>query len=137
MEETKDNGKITDEQLLAISDIDIKDEKYSADDRRRRDELIKQKRLERYQKDPETFLEISDIICAAVRNRRSNFGMALIMGNASREEVDKAWSELNHRFQISLTQMDIESDMKRQAANGLIKSKGGILNFARGSGNIQ
>lgn len=94
-------------------------------------EQFKEDRLKRYQEHPETFVELSEIVVMSIRNPKSQLGISLFMGNASRKEIDLSWSELNHFISKSLMNMDIESAMKKEAEKNLIHKPGGILNFAR------
>jgi hypothetical protein len=127
-EEIKDNGKLTDEQLLAISDIDIQDtKKYCDEDRNHRDELLNKQRIKRFNEAPETFIEISELICAAIRNPKSPLGISIWIGNAKRSEIDVGWSELSHRISLCLRQMDMASEIMKQGK--IVLAKHGM--FAR------
>jgi hypothetical protein len=129
-EEIKDNGKLTDEQLLAISDIDIQDtKKYCDEDRNHRDELLNKQRIKRFNEAPETFIEISELICAAIRNPKSPLGISIWIGNAKRSEIDIAEIELVHRVSLARRQMDITSEMLKQGKIEPVKH--GMFDFAR------
>ena len=97
------------------------------------EEQLKQERLERYQKDPNTFIELSELIMACVRNPKSHLGMSVFVGHCKRSELDIAQVELNHISNKQRIQMDIASEMKHQIANGMIKTPNqhGMMNFAR------
>jgi hypothetical protein len=93
-------------------------------------------RLERYQKNPDTFIEIDEIVFASVRNPKSRLGISIFIGNARRMEIDVSWAEMNHAINKSLLNMDIEGAMKQQSAATLVKPMShGVLNFARGRRN--
>jgi hypothetical protein len=94
-------------------------------------EQLKQERLERYKENPDNFVELKDIVMCAIRNPASGIGISVYTGNCRRSEFDIALAELNHIAQKRLIQMDIEMEMKKQAASKLITPKGGIMNFVR------
>jgi hypothetical protein len=131
-EETKDNGKLTDEELLKISDIDIQDaKKYCDGDRQRRNELLDKRRIERFTSNPDTFIEISELICAVMRNPKSQLGISVFIGNAKRSEINNSQIELNHRLDLARRQMDIEAEMRKQADKNLIHKPGSFLQGLR------
>jgi len=134
-EENKEgNGQLTDEELLKVSAIDIQDpQKYTDEHRKKYDELQMAARLQRYQKDPRTFIELSDIVLMAVRNPQSQLGISVFVGNCKRSEMDIAEAEVNHLLHKQRLQLDIAQEMKQQAMKNLVMPhKGGILNFVRG-----
>ena len=93
------------------------------------EEQLKQERLDRYTKAPDTFVEIDELICAVIRNPKSQLGISVMLGNAKRSEIDLAWAELNHRISFSLRQMDIAAEMKNHPK--IIPAKHGMLDGAR------
>jgi len=95
-------------------------------------EQFKQERLERYQKNPETFLEFQDIIFATIRNPKSALGVSVLICNCKRTEMDIAQVEINHRLNMLRSRMDIEAEMKKQAVEGLIVTQPHkIIDFLR------
>ena len=95
------------------------------------EEQLKQERLERYQKNPEMFFEAAEIILAALNNPKEKFSPSILVGKCSRAELDVAQVELNHRINLIRNRMDIEAQMKMQAAKELITPTHGIRNFMR------
>jgi hypothetical protein len=99
-------------------------------------EQTAQERLERYQKDPLSFVEMSDVILAAVRNPKSQIGISVAIGQCKRSELDVSWAEMQHIITKFMIRMDVEADMKRQAAEQIIKPGGDngkhrIMDFMR------
>lgn len=86
-----------------------------------------QERLERYQKNPTAFIEISELICAVMRSNKSQLGISVYIGPAKRSELNMAFAELNCRLGFMLQQQMIQSEEKRIVT----PDKGGILGFAR------
>lgn len=84
------------------------------------DEQLKEERLVRYNSNPDSFIEISELVCAAMRNPKSQIGVSIMVGNVKRSELNQAQAELNHRIDLCRRSMDIESDMKQQAAKNLL-----------------
>ena len=128
----KPEEKISDEALVKISEVDIEDKlKYSDADRSRRTDLLLTERLERYTKDPNTFIEVSEIIACIIR---SPFGpMMLIQG--TKMELQIGWAELNRRMIDELRRMDLEQAMKNKSMlhkHGDHQIAGGFFNKLRG-----
>jgi hypothetical protein len=97
------------------------------DNGKKTEETLAQERLERYQKDPLSFVELQDVIHMTVRNPKSPIGISVFRGNAKRSEVDLSWSELNFVIHKSMAEMDIASAMKHQANKNLIHKAGDFL----------
>ena len=97
------------------------------------EEQLKEERLERYKKNPELFFETTEVILCCFRNPKSSMGVSAFVGRCKRQELDIADAELHHIANKYRIQMDVETDMKRQMAGGLIKPKPthGMMNFAR------
>lgn len=87
------------------------------------EEQLKQERIDRFNKDPETFVEISELICGVVRNTNAPLGMSIFVGDARRSEIDIAQVELNHRINLIRRGMDAPSKIQ--------PAKGSMLNFVR------
>lgn len=81
---------------------------------------LKEERLARYNTDPDSFIEISELICAAIRNPKSQLGISVLVGNCKRSELNNAQVELEHRMSLVRRSMDIESEMKKEAVKNLI-----------------
>lgn len=96
-------------------------------------EQLDKERSERFAKEPYSFIEINELICGAIRNPKSSIGISIMIGDrCRRSELNNAQIELNHRMELARRSLDIEAEMKQQAAKNLIvPQKGGILNFAR------
>jgi len=91
-------------------------------------EQLDKERSERFAKEPFSFVEINELICAAIRNPKSQLGISVLVGNCKRSELNNAQVELAHRLELARRAMDIEMEMKHPK---IIPAKGGILNFAR------
>lgn len=79
-------------------------------------EQLSQERLERYQKAPESFVELSSIVCMIIRNPKSGLGISGFVNPAtSRTQLDIAQAELNHLINKIRMQMDVASEMKKQS----------------------
>lgn len=96
-------------------------------DGKKTEEQLAQERLERYKKEPNRFVEVSEMIACVVRT--SDAGpMILIKG--TKFELQLAWAELNQKIMQKISQQEMEATMKKQA---LIKPGflGGIRNMGR------
>ncbi len=91
------------------------------------EEQLKTERAERYTKDPDTFIELSEVVCVVIRNPKSQLGVSVMVGNAKRSEIDIAQIELSYRIDLVRRQMDIQSEQ----AHKIIPAKHGILDGAR------
>jgi hypothetical protein len=91
-------------------------------------------RLARYQAKPDSFIEIDELVLGVIKNPRSAMGISAFVGKCKRMELDVAAMELNHIIHKVMLNMDIEAQMKKQAADQLIKKvpAGGIMNFVKG-----
>lgn len=92
-------------------------------------ELIASERLARYQANPESFVELSEIIACVVRNPGLGLGVATYIDtHTKREEFDIAYSEL----QVSLIDMALQFRMRQDlATKKVIPAKGSFLNGIR------
>jgi len=71
-------------------------------------------RQARYIANPDMFLEISDIIAAAIRTPGTGIGISIYVAPAKRSEYDAAFTELNLRLLTTLMGMDKEQWLKQQ-----------------------
>ena len=93
------------------------------------EEQLSQERKERFAKDPDSFIECSEIVCGALRNPGSSVGVSIVIGVAKRTEMDIAQAELNRRIDSVCRQMDAQAEMERK---GKIQPvKGSMFDFAR------
>ena len=129
-QKSEGSGKLTNEALLKLSETEISQDKYSSLDRDRWNKLQDEARSERFKKDPYTFIEINEVICCAIRNPKSNLGISIFFGNIKRSEMDIAVMELNHMSNKRHMQMDLESQMKVEAATSMMP-KHGMIDGAR------
>jgi len=88
-------------------------------------EQLAKERLERYQKDPQSFIEIGEIVACAIKTPGLGLGVATFIGNCKRSELDIAYSELN----MSMTERLMELRMAAQTK--IIPAKGSMFDFAR------
>jgi hypothetical protein len=95
-------------------------------------EQLASERFTRYQEDPESFIEISELICAVIRNPKSQLGVSVMVGNARRSEISIAQSELNYRIDFVRRQMDIQSEIEHK--NKITPVKSSFLNGVRNLG---
>jgi hypothetical protein len=91
-------------------------------------EVLDKERTERFTKEPFSFIEVSELICGAIRNPKSQIGISILVGNCKRSELNNAQIELTHRMELARRAMDIEADMTHPK---IIPAKGSMLNFAR------
>ena len=97
------------------------------DDGKLPDAELESKRTERFQKDPYSFIEISELICGVMRSPEASLGISIFIGNAKRSELDISLSELTLRIQDVLRRMALEAEMKK----GSIQKPHSIFDFAR------
>ncbi len=84
-------------------------------------EELDKERAERFTKEPDSFIEISELVCAAMRNSKSQIGISIMVGNVKRSELNQAQAELNHRIDLCRRSMDIASELKQQTSNNLLR----------------
>ena len=89
------------------------------------EEQSKAEQAKRFADNPETFIEISELICAVIRNPKSQLGVSVMIGNAKRSEIDISQSELNYRIDLIRRQMDVGQQSK------IVPARHGILDFGR------
>ena len=97
-------------------------------------EQLEAERLKRYQEKPGNFIEISEIIVASLRAPQ---GIGTLIGEASRTELEVAQSKLNHVISKVYMRLDMDAQMKNDAAKQILKPGGGngkhrIVDFIRG-----
>jgi len=92
-------------------------------------EQLKEERLKRYQAHPESFVEVKDLICAAVINLKAGLGLSVMVGNVPRTLIDIAQIELTHRLNRIRMQMDVQSEMKHQIGKNIVQP-GAMRKFA-------
>ncbi len=94
------------------------------------EEQLSQERKDRFAKDPESFVELSELICAVMRNSKSQLGISLFLGNAKRSELNNAQAELNNTINHARQNMDMETAMINQSK--IVPAKHGMLDGVRG-----
>ena len=92
-------------------------------------EQLKLERAERFTKDPETFIEISELVCAVLHNPKSQLGISVMVGVSKRSELNTAQCELNHIIDATRRQMD--RDAQEATQGKIVPAKHGIFNYAR------
>lgn len=90
-------------------------------------EQLKQERLDRYQKAPEKFIEISDIVACVMRSPQ---GLMVYIGG-NKQELQIAYAELNEGIMNMLHRIRLEAAMRQEAAKNLIQKPGAMMEFAR------
>ena len=85
------------------------------------DEELAKERLERYQKDPQSFIELKDVVMMSMRNTKSQIGISIFLGNAKRSELTMSLTEINHAVNKMMLRLDVESEMKNDIARNLVK----------------
>jgi len=89
-------------------------------------EQLAQERLERYQKEPLMFIELTETVCCVAKNEQSPLKLATFINpDAKRSALGIALTELTYRIHCMLNQLDNQK-------NKIIPAKHGILNFGRG-----
>ena len=94
-------------------------------------EELDKERAERFAKDPYSFIEISELICGAIRNSNSSIGISIMVGTAKRSELNNAQVELTHRIELARRGMDIQAEIEHPK---IIPGKGSFLNGIRNLG---
>lgn len=91
-------------------------------------EQLDKERSERFIKEPFSFIEINELVCAVVRNPKSQLGISVIVGYCKRSELNQAQSELHRKIERVVLDMDKEVAVNQSK---IIPAKGSFLNFAR------
>ena len=79
-------------------------------------EQLKAERLKRYQESPDSFIEMSEIICAAIKSNKSSMGVAVMVnGYCKRSEINNAQCEINHSIEKMRIQMEVAREMNKAA----------------------
>jgi hypothetical protein len=92
-------------------------------------EQLATERLTRYQANPESFIELNEVIACVIRNPGIGLGVATYINpNCKRLEFDIAYSEL----QVSMIDMALQFRVRAELPNKVVPAKGNFLNFARG-----
>ena len=87
-------------------------------------EQIETERLDRYIKNPDSFVELSELACAVLLTPGQGLGVAVMIGKIPRIVLNVDQVELNHALNGVRIAMD-------QAKQQIVKPKGSILDFAR------
>jgi hypothetical protein len=93
-------------------------------------EYLAAQRLTRYQKDPQSFVEVSEIIACAIKTPGLGLGVAVHIGNCKRSELDIAKSELELNLIERLMELKSAAEMQQNGVK-IIPPKGSMFNFAR------
>ena len=93
-------------------------------------EQLKTERDKRYYENPDSFVELSELVCAVIKDKRSNIGIGVMVNNeCSRSTIGIAEVELVH----TIHKMRLQLDMTMAAANmPKIHKPGAMHNFMRG-----
>ena len=94
------------------------------DDGQKTETQLAQERLLRYTSDPDSFIELSEIIVCMIRTEKGP--MLYIKGN--KPELQIAWAEMNQRIMQMISKMDMEAALKAQP---VIHKAGGFLEGLR------
>lgn len=89
-------------------------------------EQLKQERIDRFTKDPDSFTENTDLIVAM---RRSPSGMMTLINNATRIELELSWARLSHGIHNAITSIEMQEYIKKNTI--VTPPKGAIPSFAR------
>lgn len=93
-------------------------------------EQLKAERAERFAKNPDSFIEISEIVVAAVKHEKSTLDIVVIVGNHRRSLFNQAQCEIIHALNKARMSMDMQQEMMRQEK--IIKPSG-LVNRVRGA----
>ena len=97
-------------------------------DTKKTEELLAKERADRFNADPNSFIEIKELICAVMCNPASRLGISILVNECKRSELDICQVELNHRFDLLRRQMDVAAQIKK-----VVPGNGhGIADFVRG-----
>ena len=93
------------------------------------EEILAQERQERYIKNPDSFVECSEIVACCIREPNVGIGFSILISKCKRTELDIAQAELNHKMDMVRCSMDMEAKIALQSK--IIPAKHGILDFGR------
>jgi len=93
-------------------------------------EVLATERLARYQKDPQSFVEVSEIIACAIKTPGIGLGVAVLVNNCKRSEIDIAKTELEMAMIERLMELKQAADMQ-QAGIKIVPAKHGMFDFVR------
>ena len=93
-------------------------------------EQLKAERIERFNKNPESFIEISEIVVAAVKHEKSTLDIAVIVGNCRRSLFNQAQCEITHALNKARMSMDMQQETMKQ---GIIIKPSSIVNRVKGA----
>lgn len=90
------------------------------------EEQLKQQKAELFAKEPDRFVDKADLVVAV---QRSEAGMGIMLRPRNRNELTKAYAELN----VTMLRTIMETDYAIEAEKKKIihPSGGGMMNFAR------
>jgi len=75
-------------------------------------EELRQERDARYKADPNSFIELSEVICMAINSSKSALGVSVFVGNTTRGKLDIGQIELVHILNKTRLSMDMAKAMK-------------------------
>jgi len=93
-------------------------------------EQLKAERAERFNKNPDSFIEISDIVVAAVKHDKSTLDIAVIVGHYKRSLYNQAQCEIVHALEKARMSIDMQQEMMKQ---GKIIAPSAIVNRVKGA----
>jgi hypothetical protein len=101
----------------------------NGDKQEKTQEQLKEERHQRYLDKPNSFIEVSELACAAMLDSRSQLGISVMVGETTRAKLDIAQVELNHIINRVRIQMDVSAEMHRAEAQR-IQQPGAMHRFA-------
>ena len=91
-------------------------------------EQLSEERSKRYINDPESFIELHELICGVIKTPGIGMGVSCMVAKTSRTNLDVAQMELMHRMNNVRMNMDLDSAVKSK----IVKPGGMMSRFARG-----
>jgi len=88
-------------------------------------EELEAERNERFKNNPNSFIEVSELACAALLTPGKGVGVGILVADMPRVVLNVAQVELNHRIDMVRMQMDMAK------ASKVVKPSGGIMNFVK------
>ena len=89
-------------------------------------EELRTEREARFRSDPNSFIELSEVICMAINSPASGTGVSVLVGKTTRTKLDIGQIEINHILNKTRLQMDMV-----KAMNNTPPPPGSMRSFAR------
>lgn len=85
------------------------------DDNHKDAEQIRIDKIDAFNKNPDDFLFIDEIICGVLHNPKSVLGITPFIGKCKRSQLNQAKVELNRTIEKAITKMEIDAAIEAQS----------------------